>query len=219
MAARGLGKTPGEAAASIRFGNGSVREVPFTWLRLADFTGSVPWRRFRSVRGQAHYSGSYASATTGGHVLYESRLELARLLLADFDTRVRGIYAQPCLVTAVIGGRARRHVPDFLLAVSPGVARVVNVKPAGLLKDPKITEACPGRVSWWNSMAGSTRSGLGRILFWWRMCGSWPPIAVWAWWTRLRSSGPGGACGTGISWRRPSFGWPAGGRGARRARR
>jgi hypothetical protein len=77
-------------------------------------------------------------------VLYESRLELARLLLADFDARVREIYAQPCLVTAVIGGRARRHVPDFLLAVSPGVARVVNVKPVGLLKDPKITEA----LSW-----------------------------------------------------------------------
>jgi hypothetical protein len=44
----------------------------------------------------------------------------------------------------VIGGRARRHVPDFLLAVSPGLARVVNVKPAGLLKDPKIAEA----LSW-----------------------------------------------------------------------
>jgi hypothetical protein len=67
----------------------SVREVPFTRLRLADFTGSVPWRRFRSVRGQAHYSGSYASATTGGHVLHGSRL-----LLADFDARVCGIYAQ-----------------------------------------------------------------------------------------------------------------------------
>jgi hypothetical protein len=144
VTAQGLGKTSGEPVASIRYGNGSVREVPFTRLRLADFAGSVPWRQFRSVRGQAHYSGSYASATTGGHVLYESRLELARLLLADFDARVCGIYAQPCLVTAVIGGRARRHVPDFLLAVSPGVARVVNVKPAGLLKDPKIAEA----LSW-----------------------------------------------------------------------
>jgi hypothetical protein len=69
--------------ASIRHGNGSVLDVPFTRLRLADFTGSVPWRRFRLVRRQAHYSGNYASATTGGHVLYESRLELARLLLAE----------------------------------------------------------------------------------------------------------------------------------------
>jgi hypothetical protein len=118
-------------------------------LRLADFTGSVPWRRFRSVRGQAHYSGSYASATTGGHVLYESRLELARLLLADFDSGVCGIFAQPCLLTAPAGGRVRRHVPDFLLASSSGVVRVVNVKPAGLLEDPKIKEALawPGELT------------------------------------------------------------------------
>ena len=53
-------------------------------------------------------------------MLYKSRLELARLLLTDFDARVPGIYAQPCLVTAVIGGRARWHVPDFLPAVPPG---------------------------------------------------------------------------------------------------
>ncbi|MET7740308.1 hypothetical protein [Streptomyces sp. NPDC005385] len=39
----------------------------------------------------AHYSGDYASATTGGQVVYESRLELARLLLADFDPSVCGM--------------------------------------------------------------------------------------------------------------------------------
>jgi hypothetical protein len=31
----------------------------------------------------------------GGHVIYESRLELARLLLADFDRDVAAIAAQP----------------------------------------------------------------------------------------------------------------------------
>ena len=180
---------------------------------------SVPWRRFRVVRGQAHYSGSYASATTGGHVLYESRLELARLLLADFDARVRGIYAQPCLVTAVIGGRARRHVPDFLLAVSPGVARVVNVKPAGLLKDPEIAEALswPGELVERHAWEYEVWSGADpvvvenvRFLAAYRRAGRW---------TRLRSSGPGRACGTGTIWRLPNSSWPAGGRGARRARR
>src|SRR5258708_26288471 len=163
VTAQGLGTPSGEPVASIRHGNGSVCEVPFTRLRLADFAGSVPWRQFRSVRGQAHCSGSYASATTGGHVLYESRLELARLLLADFDARVCGIYAQPCLVTAVIGGRARRHVPDFLLAGSPGAARVGNVKPPGLLKTPSIAEA----LCWPRELAGRRggqhrrRSGAG----------------------------------------------------------
>jgi hypothetical protein len=65
-------------------------------VRAEHFTGSVPWRRFRSRQGQSHLSGRRWSATTGGHVLYESRLELARLLLADFDPDVVAIWAQPC---------------------------------------------------------------------------------------------------------------------------
>ena len=59
---------------------------------------------FRWHHGQAHYSGWYWSATTGGHVVYESRLELARLLLADFDPRVAAIAAQPFCVTASLTG-------------------------------------------------------------------------------------------------------------------
>ncbi len=74
-----------------------------------------PGRVFRWRQGQAHYSGWYWSATTGGHVVYESRLELARLLLADFDPQVTAIAAQPFLVAAPSQGRTRLHVPDFLL--------------------------------------------------------------------------------------------------------
>ena len=44
-------------------------------MRLQDFVESGPWRRVRAVHGLAHFSGDYASATTGGHVVYESRLE------------------------------------------------------------------------------------------------------------------------------------------------
>ena len=95
----------------------------------------------RSRHGQAHYSGSYASATTGGFVVYESRLELARLLLADFDPQVQQIYAQPFRLVARVGGRVRHHVPDFLLVSAAGTARLVNVKPAGRLQDPKVAEA------------------------------------------------------------------------------
>lgn len=53
--------------------------------------------------GRAHYSGSYASAATGGHVVYESRLEPARLLLADFDPAVQRIFAQLCRLVARVG--------------------------------------------------------------------------------------------------------------------
>jgi hypothetical protein len=134
--------------ASVRYDDASVRKVPFKDLRLADFTWSVPWRRFRSIHGQAHYSGRYASTTMGGPVVYESRLELARLLLADMDPAVRGIHAQPCHLTARVGDRVRRHVPDFLLVMESGVIRVVNVKPVDRLTDPKIAEALawPGEL-------------------------------------------------------------------------
>jgi len=71
----------------------------------------------------------------GGFVVYESRLELARLLLADFDQDVRGIYAQPFLLVARVNGRVRRHVPDFLLVSAVGTARLVNVKPAVRLRE------------------------------------------------------------------------------------
>ena len=42
-------------------------------------------------------------------------MELACLLLADFDPDVVAIAAQPFLLRAAVGGRVRRHVPDFLL--------------------------------------------------------------------------------------------------------
>lgn len=55
----------------------------------------LPVRRIRSAAGQRHYPGLFWSATTGGHVWYESRLELDRLWLADFDPDVVWIATQP----------------------------------------------------------------------------------------------------------------------------
>ncbi len=98
----------------------------------------APWRQFRWHRGQAHYSGLYWSATTGGHVAYESRLELARILLADFTPGVDWIVAQPFLVEAEAGGKVRRHVPDIALIDREGAITIVNVKPPDRLGDPKV---------------------------------------------------------------------------------
>jgi hypothetical protein len=56
-------------------------------------SSAEPYRIFRSYRGQRHYSGSYYSMTDGRHVIYESRLELARALLADFSPEVHRICA------------------------------------------------------------------------------------------------------------------------------
>jgi hypothetical protein len=129
------------ARASFRDAAGKESTADLALVRAEQLAAGRPWRVFRWRQGQAHYSGWYWSATTGGHVVYESRLELARLLLADFDPRVTAIAAQPFLVTAPSGGRVRRHVPDFLLADRDGGVCVVNVKPADQLAVPKIADA------------------------------------------------------------------------------
>ncbi|MFE3145001.1 TnsA-like heteromeric transposase endonuclease subunit [Streptomyces scopuliridis] len=152
--------------ASIRYEDASVREVSVRQLRLADFAESKPWRDVRAVHGMTHHSGKYASVTTGGHVVYESRLELARLLLADFDPAVQGIFAQPCRLAARVGDRVRHHVPDFLLAMCSGTVRVVNVKPASRLQDPKIVEALawPGELFRQHGWEYEIWSGADRVV-------------------------------------------------------
>lgn len=108
----------------------------------------------------------------GRSVVYESRLELARLLLADFDRTVCGIYAQPCRMVARVDGRVRSHVPDFLLEMRSGTVRVVNVKPASRLDDPKVVQALawPGQLierhGWeYEIWSGAERTLLENIRF------------------------------------------------------
>ena len=127
---------------------GTVPDRPLRQVTAARVISAAPWRMTRSARGQAHYPGWYWAATTGGHVIYESRLELARLLLADFDPDVAAIAAQPFLLRTRVSGRVRRHVPDFLLIHADHTVRVVNVKPAARLADPAVAEALawPGEL-------------------------------------------------------------------------
>ena len=98
---------------------------------------AAPWRTFRWVRGQCHYSGTFWAATERGHVIYESRLELARLLFADFDPGVSRIMAQPFQLETVVDGVVRRHVPDFLLVDGAGPV-VVDVKPRRRLAEDRV---------------------------------------------------------------------------------
>lgn len=85
-----------------------------------------------------HYSGAYWSSTESSHVVYESRPELSRLPYADRDAAVHRIVAQPFLQKTTLDGRLRRHVPDFLLVDSQGPI-VIDVKPAALLDNPRVT--------------------------------------------------------------------------------
>ena len=75
-----------KAMVFIRSQDG-VLEVEPGLVTESLLSSAEPWRTFRSYRGQRHYSGSYYSMTDGRHVIYESRLELARALLADFSPK------------------------------------------------------------------------------------------------------------------------------------
>jgi hypothetical protein len=92
---------------------------------------------FRWHKGQRHYSGMYWSATMRDHVIYESRLELSRLIFADFDRAVHRILAQPFLLTARVGGKVRKYIPDYFLVTDHGPV-VVDVKPGHLLAKPEV---------------------------------------------------------------------------------
>lgn len=98
----------------------------------------LPVRQVRSHAGDRHYCGWFWSATNCGHVSYESRLELDRLWLADFDPEVRRISAQPMWLCGRDGGAVRRHVPDLLLRCRDGSTLVVDVKPQRLVDRPEV---------------------------------------------------------------------------------
>lgn len=130
------------AAVNVSFRRGGdlcERSVAWSSAAVEDLCAAAPWRTFRWYRGQKHYSGWYWSATVRDLVIYESRLELANLMLADFDERVHGIVAQPFLLVAEVNGTERRHVPDFLLDTDSGPV-VVDVKPAQRLQNRGVAE-------------------------------------------------------------------------------
>lgn len=116
-----------------------LSEITREWppAGIGELAAAAPWRAFRWYRGQKHYSGTYWSSTVGGHVIYESRLELSRLLFADFDADVRLILAQPFMLRARVNGKLRRHIPDYLFIGDSGPV-VVDVKPARRVADPKV---------------------------------------------------------------------------------
>lgn len=126
-----------EAEVSFRRQDGGVEDRSWRSVAAVSLQSAVPWRTFRWYKGQKHYSGVYWAATVRDHVIYESRLELTRLLFADFDPSVRGIVAQPFLLKAVVKGTARKHIPDYLLITEDGPV-VVDVKPRRRLSNPVV---------------------------------------------------------------------------------
>jgi hypothetical protein len=129
------------AVVSYRPAAGEERSVPAADASPTELFGAAPWRTFRWYFGQRHYSGTYWSATECDHVVYESRLELANLLLADFDYAVHHIVAQPFSLRAEVDGQMRRHIPDYLWSRDDGPV-VVDVVRRDRMAQPKIVSLC-----------------------------------------------------------------------------
>lgn len=119
----------------------AIDVVPLSDARLRLFDSAVPWREFRWYKKQQHFSGWYWSATMQAPVGYESRLEYANLLLLDFDPRVEWILSQPFLLAGEDRGKARKHIPDYLIVHADGSVCVVDVKPAAKLSLPKVRDS------------------------------------------------------------------------------
>ena len=131
------GPAEGVTVSRRRADGGVEEDRPWEGVDISRLSQASPWRTFRWYSGQRHYSGTYWSATVRDHVIYESRLELARLLLADFDPSVRHIVAQPFLLKARVQGKVRKHIPDYLLLTRAGPL-VVDVKPSRRLENPEV---------------------------------------------------------------------------------
>ncbi|WP_232518842.1 TnsA-like heteromeric transposase endonuclease subunit [Mycobacterium intracellulare] len=119
--------------------DGEIIHIPPWMLTPSLMADTQPFRKFRSYKDQQHYSGTYWSSTESSHVIYESRLELSRLVIADFDPTIERIFAQPLMIRARIDERARRHIPDFLLIRGADLT-FVAVKPRDRLDEPKVAE-------------------------------------------------------------------------------
>lgn len=151
----------------VRRDSDAVSVVDVDVVGARHLEGAVPWRRFRGYRGQVHLPGTYWSVRAGAHVGYESLLELANLMLIDFDPDVEQIVSQPFLLDGVDGARRRRHVPDFLVRLGDGRVRVVDVKPAHRLTVAKVR----GSLEW-------TRRLMAQIGWEYEICSEPHPVLV-----------------------------------------
>lgn len=134
-----VGRTGGRTVeVRYRQADGRLVETGLDRLVVGEVLGGLPVRDFRWYKGQRHYSGWYHASTVGRLLAYESRLELARVLLADFDRDVVGIATQPFQLRGRDGDRVRRHVPDLLLGRADGGVTVVDVKAPARLADAAV---------------------------------------------------------------------------------
>lgn len=114
---------------------------------------ALPIRRFYSWKGKRNYEGRWWSSTTRTHIAFESLLERDALMMADFDTEVVAIAAQPfALLWPRDTSGAKHHVPDFFVRLANGDGRVVDVKRAAAVKHAatqfELTRKACNEICW-----------------------------------------------------------------------
>ena len=114
----------GEVACAAR----DLGEVPVA--------GCVPVRRFTWRQRQRHRPGLQFLVSTGRLHGFESLEERSLLLALDFTGTVVEVLSQPFrLRFETAGGEAGEHIPDFLAVFRDGSRWLLDVRPAGLVKD------------------------------------------------------------------------------------
>lgn len=125
----------------VRYKPSQDRIVEISWKEThpATVIDAVPWRKFPWFIGQKNYSGLYWSATEGKLVGYESRLELARLTMLDFDPAVKRIASQPFHLRVAVDGKRFRRTIDYLALTVDGPL-AIDVKRRDELDRPEVKE-------------------------------------------------------------------------------
>lgn len=136
-----VAKPEPEVRVSVRLSRGEVATTTWGELSAELVEAACPWRTVRHAHGHAHHPGWAWSERAGRHVMFESRLERARLVEAEFDPSVRNIKEQPFLfMIRTESGRLRRHIPDFLLLHLDRPPLLVNVKPPGWESNDQVRQ-------------------------------------------------------------------------------
>jgi hypothetical protein len=167
-----VGPAVQDIAVTYRSGTGTEVSSSLDRVVVDEVVAGLPVREFRWYKGRRHYSGWYWSATMRRMVAYESRLELARIMLADFDPSVVAIAAQPFRLSGLDGDRVRHHVPDLLLVDRFGGVMVVDVKAPHKRDDAQVravmawTRATVALRGWgFEEWYGAPRQVLSNVTF------------------------------------------------------
>jgi len=118
-----------------------------------------PVRAIPAYRGQRSLPGWWWSATTGGHVVFESWVERHHIMEFDRTPWVTGISGQPFALVWTEGSKRRSHVPDLFVRSGDGRAAVVDCRPADRADEEfyrvaGITAGVCERIGWDYVLAG-----------------------------------------------------------------